>query len=309
MLPGKVGRRSPPDKMDFVGVRILFKESTMGISFSLLEQLRVGGLLEKGSRILDIGSSNLYGAQPAQVLNFISHYAAERPVDETRTFADRFAKGSAYDAVTGGANQSFAGELLDYCGVDYLSFDIAAGYKTEIFDLNRQRLPNEYREAFDVVINCGTTEHVLNQFNSFEVIHDAARIGGHIVHQLPVAGYTDHAYFVYTGRLFFDLAGYNGYEIVDLWYDGMVSTDDLLTSVRSYKSYFPKLSDLANKEPIEILNCAITIIYRKTTAAPFNACLETSTSVGEIPTEVHRPYHAAGPATATSPTGNGSRLD
>lgn len=134
---------------------------------------------------------------------------------------------------------------------------------------------------------------MLNQFNSFEAIHDAARTGGHIIHQLPVAGFTDHAYFVYTGRFFFDLAGYNGYDIVDLWYDGPTDNDDLLTSVRSYKTYFPKLEPLAEKDRIDIPNCALTIIYRKTKTAPFNACLETSTSVGNIPDEVHRSYEAA----------------
>ncbi len=275
----------------------------MGISFGLLEQLRSRGLLEKGNRILDIGSSNLYSAQPDQVLNFISHYPQTRTVAESRTFADRLAKGSAYDAETGGSNKAFAGELLEYCGIDYLSFDIAAGYKTEIFDLNRQRLPDKYRGAFDVVINCGTTEHVLNQYNSFAVIHDAARVGGYIIHQLPVAGFTDHAYFVYTGRFFFDLAGYNGYEIADLWYDGPTDKDDLLASARSYKTYFPKLAALADKDPIDIPNCGITIIYRKTQSAPFNACLETSTSVGDVPSDVRRSYHAGGEAAATEPNG------
>ncbi len=262
----------------------------MGISFALLEQLREKGMLEKGWKVLDIGSSNLYNAPPNQISRFISHYTVDASQADTQAFAERLAKGSSYDAVTGGANNSFAGELLDYCGVKYLSFDIADGYKTEIFDLNRQVLPEKHRGAFDLVINCGTTEHVLNQYNSFEVIHDAARVGGLILHQLPVAGFTDHAYFVYTGRFFFDLAGYNGYEIADVWYDGPSNSDDLLTSVRSYKSYFPKLEPLAKRERIDIPNCAISIIYRKTSAASFNACLETSTSVGDIPSGVQRSY-------------------
>lgn len=270
----------------------------MGISFGFLEKLRAGGLLQVGSRVLDIGSSNLYDAQAGQLLDFVSHYAPMRSDAKAGIFAERLARGSAYDPATGGLNEAFAGELLNYCGINYLSFDIAAGYKTEIFDLNRQKLPNKYRSAFDVVINCGTTEHVLNQYNSFEVIHDAARVGGHIVHSLPVAGFTDHAYFVYTGRMFFDLAGYNGYEIVDLCYDGVTNSDDLLKSVRSYKSYFPKLADLATQDPIKIPNCSLTIIYRKTKSAPFKACLETSTSVGAIPADVHSSYQADGQAAA-----------
>jgi hypothetical protein len=246
--------------------------------------------LNKDSAVLDIGSSNLYQAPPDQLQSFIAHYSPQHAAADTTMLVDRLAAGSAYDPATGGANKSFVGELLEYCGINYLSFDIADGYKTEIFDLNRQKLPDRHREAFDVVINCGTTEHVLNQFNSFTIIHDATKVGGHIMHQLPVAGFTDHAYFVYTGRFFFDLAGYNSYDIVDLWYDGPSGEDDLLASVRAYKSCFPTLVPLAEKKRIDIPNCALAIIYRKTKSAPFNACLEMSTSVGNIPRGVRDIY-------------------
>ena len=277
---------------------MVYEVGIMGISLAILEELRSRGLLSKGARILDIGSSNLYHATSDQLQNFIARYSPDLTIAETAVLADRLAAGSAYDAATGGANKSFVGELLDLCGVNYLSFDIAAGYKTEIFDLNRQTLPDSHRESFDIVINCGTTEHVFNQFNSFTVIHDAAKVGGHIMHQLPVAGFTDHCYFIYTGRFFFDLAGYNDYDIVDLWYDGPADNDDLLTSVRSYKSYFPKLVPLAEKAKIDIPNCALTIIYRKTKSAPFNPCLEMSTSVGNIPQSVQGAYHAKAAADA-----------
>ena len=264
----------------------------MGIALAILEELRSRGLLNKGARVLDIGSSNLYQATPDALQSFIAHYSPEHTAAESAALIENLAAGSVYDAATGGANKSFAGELLEHCGINYLSFDIADGYNTEIFDLNRQKLPDRYREAFDIVINCGTTEHVLNQFNSFTVIHDATKVGGHIMHQLPVAGFTDHAYFVYTGRFFFDLAGYNEYEIVDLWYDGPTDYDDLLSSVRSYKLYFPRLVPLADKARVDIPNCALTIVYRKTKSAAFNPCLEMSTSVGNIPGSIRNAYQA-----------------
>ena len=262
----------------------------MGISFGLLERLRSDGLFRKGCRILDIGSSNLYNAPAAAVQTFMAEFNSGAPAARTLALAEKLAKGSAYDAQTGGANNAFAGELLEACGFSYLAFDIADGYRTQIFDLNRERLGDAHRSAFDVVLNIGTTEHVLNQHNSFEIIHDATKVGGHIVHQLPAAGFTDHAYFVYTGRLFFDLAGYNEYEIVDAWYDGPADEDDLLTSVRAYKSYFPKIAELAGLPAINIPNVALTVVYRKTKNKPFKACLEMSTSVGNIPANVHKAY-------------------
>lgn len=245
-------------------------------------------MFRHGGRVLDIGSSNLYTAHPDLIKAFIADF---RSVDnDSATLAEQLAAGSAYDPVTGGANNAFAGELLEHCGISYLAFDIAKGFQTRIFDLNRETLPPDLHGRFDAVLNIGTTEHVLNQYNSFEVIHDACKVGGFIVNQLPASGFTDHAYFIYTGRLFFDLAGYNGYEIVDVWYDGPTGDDDLFLSARAYSSYFPQLAEIACSAPVNIPNCALTVVYRKKSAAPFKACLETSTSVGEIPTDVHTAY-------------------
>ena len=264
----------------------------MGISFSLLDRLRGGGFLKKRSKVLDIGSSNLYRAGFEQLRDFILHYRPAKIGSDLDVFASRLAEGSSYNADKGGVNEAFAGELLDYCGIDYLSFDIAAGYRTEIFDLNRQQLRKVQHGTFDTVLNIGTTEHVLNQYNSFEVIHDATKVGGYIVHQLPAAGFTDHGYFVYTGRLLFDLAGYNGYEIADIWYEGPVGEDDLYASVRSYKTYFPKLTNLADAAPLKIPNWGLTIVMCKMKPGRFLACLETSTAVGDIPAKVRGAYRA-----------------
>lgn len=272
----------------------------MGITFGLLDRLRSGGMFAgAGVKVLDIGSSNLYQAQFEQVRDFVLHFRPAEPKGELAAFAARIAKGSGYDPVKGGLNESFVGELLERCGIGYLSFDIAEGYRTEVLDLNRERLPKHRSGAFDVVLNIGTTEHVLNQYNSFEVIHDAARVGGYMVHQLPVAGFTDHGYFLYTGRMFFDLAGFNKYEVVDLWYDGPAGNDDLFTSVRAYQGYFPKLAAL-NDPSVAIPNCALTIILRKTRDTPFTACLETSTSVGQIPSKVRLAYAASAVAKAAT---------
>jgi len=264
----------------------------MGIAFVFLARLRSCGVLPAGSKVLDIGSSNLYSASSQELANFIADYKPEAAAEPgTAEFIRRLSDGSDYSPETGSANESFVGELLDFCGLDYTSFDIAAGYNTKILDLNRSHLPEQYRSAFDLVLNFGTTEHVMNQLNSFEIIHDATRVGGCMAHQLPVAGHTDHGYFLYTGRLFFDLAGYNGYEIVDLAYEDAVSKADLFQPVRSYASVFPRfVAQFADRTPVQIPDRTLTVIYRKTRHAPFKLCLETSTSVGEISDQVRRSY-------------------
>lgn len=89
--------------------------------------------------------------------------------------------------------------------------------KTEIFDLNYDVIDDDKKEYYDVVLNFGTTEHVFNQWNSFEVMHDALKVGGVLYSVLPASGYLDHGYYCYTPLFFADLAKANGYEIVDLF--------------------------------------------------------------------------------------------
>jgi hypothetical protein len=148
----------------------------MGITMSLMHALKDKGVFSKsGLNVLDIGSSNLYQADAASIRNFVSGFSDGEKQPQLDITAHRLAVGAAYDPVRGGLNESFAGELIEKCGMRYLSMDIAKGYKTEVFDLNRENLPARHRSAYDVVLNVGTTEHVLNQYNSFKVIHEAAR--------------------------------------------------------------------------------------------------------------------------------------
>lgn len=263
----------------------------MGITMGLMKQLRERNVLSRsGLKVLDIGSSNLYQATAQEIVDYVTAFGGvENPV-ALNEFAQRLAKGSAYDSVTGGINESFAGELIERCGMSYLSMDIAKGYKTEVFDLNHEDLPAHHRGAYDTVMNIGTTEHVFNQYNSFKVAHEAAHVGSYMVHQLPASGYTDHGYYMYTGRFFFELAGYNKYEITDVWYDGPSGDDDLYMSLRRYASHSPVLAKLSTLEPVKIPNYMITVIYKKVQDIPFAGTLETSTSVGDIPLSVSSAY-------------------
>jgi SAM-dependent methyltransferase len=245
----------------------------MGITLSKLQNLREIEVLPDRGTILDIGSSNLYGADARGLESFAAAFGRKL----NPNFIDRFAAGSVYGpGIT--KNESFAGELLEQVGLEYLAFDIANGYHTQIFDLNREALADKLRSAFDVVLNFGTTEHVFDQLNSFRVIHDAVKVGGHIVHQLPAVGYIDHGYFCYTPRFFFDLAGHNEYQVVQFSYEGPADGADLFGIVNDYATYFPALREI-RRESIAVQNFAINIIIRKTKDLPLRLPMETSTSV------------------------------
>jgi hypothetical protein len=126
------------------------------------------------------------------------------------------------------------------------------------------------------------------------VIHDAVKVGGCIFHSLPAIGYVDHGYITYTGRCFFDIAGYNEYEIIACWIDGPGKANCIFDSLASYSTYFPALKtaleDYAGTEQgrtlreLKIPDVGINVVYRKVKQKPFWGALESSTSVGTIPT-------------------------
>jgi len=163
-------------------------------------------------------------------------------------------------------------------------------------------VPDPFFGAFDLVLNFGTTEHLLNQYNAFKVMHDATKVGGYIVNSLPCIGYSDHGYFTYTPRCMFDIAGYNEYELKAFWFEGPGGGNDLFAPLRNYQSYFPSLSaTLAELDITElgktmgslnIPDIGLLMICRKVKDGPFMGALERSTSVGTVPTSVTSGYEA-----------------
>jgi hypothetical protein len=271
----------------------------MGISMAAARAMGSYGLFAAGRRILDFGSSNLYTASAAEIIEFVRQHNRD-PRPDLESWAARLAAGSLNDASGQALNESFVGELLEEAGMEYDAVDIAAGYKTTIVDLNTTRLPPHMVGAYDTVLNCGTSEHILNQMNVFAAVHSAAKAGALILHQVPSIGYVDHGYFCYTSRFFFDLGGYNQYELVDMWYEGPASEENVFAAARQYKSYFPVLEErlkMIGREPRETMldrlgipTISINVLYRKQRELPFMGTVETSTSVGAVPTDVLMTY-------------------
>jgi len=94
---------------------------------------------------------------------------------------------------------------------------VGSDYSLVRFDLNRDRVPTNLKNHFDFVTNTGTSEHILNQANCFEAIHDLTRIGGIMAHAVPFAGYENHGFFKYSMKFFTQIAKYNDYDCLDAW--------------------------------------------------------------------------------------------
>jgi hypothetical protein len=65
-------------------------------------------------------------------------------------------------------------------------------------------------------VNTGTTEHVANQDNAFRVIHDLAKVGGLMIHEVPGSGMLTHGLFGYNLQFFWLLCRENAYEVIFL---------------------------------------------------------------------------------------------
>lgn len=272
----------------------------MGISLAMIERMRGLGLFGDGRiRVLDVGSSNLYSASVDGIEAFLRAYGAFEGAD-AGAFAGRLSAGSAYDPASGGINGSFVGELFERAGFTYDAIDIADGYRTTILDLNHDAAPPEFAGRFDLALNFGTTEHLLNQYNAFKVMHDSTKVGGYIVHSLPCVGYSNHGYFTYTPRCMFDLAGYNEYEVVDFSFEGPGGGNDLYAPIRDYQRYFPALARTLARDAgtdagrkvadLDLPDIGLLVVYRKVKSRPFAGALERSTSVGTVPASVTDGY-------------------
>jgi hypothetical protein len=237
----------------------------MGVSLKTLSRLvslHDHGLLKDGASIIELGAQQLFcSGMEAQIADVIRHFSASnpavRPVDELRR-----------EELTAMADGGLFGRLARACGFSYRALDIFEAENTTLFDLNFQEPGPELRESFDLVTNFGTTEHVLNQYLSMKTVHELARPGGLIYHDLPLAGYHNHGYFSYNPLLFQQLADANGYKVIMQHYSRSAAGTPTPPFMRG--NGYPEAT---------YLDFGIEFIFQKVSSAPFRAPLETSTSL------------------------------
>lgn len=251
----------------------------MGVGMADVEYLSDRGHLPAGrGAVLDIGSQNLFNVTRPAVEKFARHHGARISDRELQREADRL---SYFSTPRPGERTTYLSELFDLTpDLFYTSYDVCPALRTEIFDLNTENLPAAYRNRFDVVMNCGTTEHVINQMNSFRVMHDAVKPGGIIFHQVPSIGWLDHGYFTYHPTFFDDLKVANDYELVDRWYvpERIMTLDAGTVDIRS--PYTPQVPRSVAPEQVSIgVQCFnLSVVLRKVHDRSFRVGLELATS-------------------------------
>lgn len=241
--------------------------------------------------ILDLGPQNAISLKAEYIEDLLTRYGNEKAKLRVKELSLKFQEDSN---IKPGVRTLFLGEVLDHTTHEYLSIDVCPGHNTLILDLNKKSLPTDYQNRFDLVLNLGTTEHIVNQFNSYEAIHQATKVGGYMLHQVPTAGWHNHGYFCYHPLFFKDIAEANGYELLDMFWTPAQPhwLKDVEIPIREELRPFDRSTDLRKTIFAEgqLPTFNINVLTRKLKDKPFKVALEIATTHAQLDPEVSKDY-------------------
>jgi hypothetical protein len=240
---------------------------------------RNGFLTSSKNKILDIGPQNVLFVRAEQIREFIERQGgAIVPAAGLDAEIERLVY---FSTPRPDERTMLLSEITDLTNIEYNSVDVCPGLKTVILDLNFDSVPDDMIGHYDVVFNFGTTEHIFNQWNCFEFVHDSLKVGGVVYHQLPASGYLDHGYYCYTPLFFQEMAQANNYVIEHMAVTPAgESKIDLLGAPLGENNRVPALN--------------IHVILRKTKDASFRASLEIATAHSQVNNAMLERYQNGG---------------
>jgi hypothetical protein len=197
---------------------------TMGISYhdiDLLIRLKSAGEIPNGGAVAEIGAQQL-GASFLASTDELG--ALGRLFGKTKDLelpAPPLARIAHGDLIHLEKSAPLARQFWEWLGLKYFAVDIDGNESIQI-DLNFDAVPAAHCGRFDLVTNYGTTEHVANQLNAFKVIHDLTRVGGVMIHHVPLQGMISHGLVNYNPKFFWTLARSNRYEW--MYFNLLIST-------------------------------------------------------------------------------------
>jgi hypothetical protein len=140
------------------------------------------------------------------------------------------------DELAGYTNSTPVKKYVESKHKKHVSIDITGLDGSMQLDLNLETIPDI--GEFDLVTNFGTTEHIEpNQFEPFLHIHNLCKIGGIMIHEVPVFGHwPGHCKYYYDEEFFQYLAKTNKYEILEMQRVTYGSVGDLIFVAMRKKS-------------------------------------------------------------------------
>ena len=146
-------------------------------------------------------------------------------------------------------------EYFEAIGYNHVSIDLNSKEGSLPLNLCKPIVPDH---AFDLLIDCGTTQHVENQYQCFINTFNLTKIGGVIIHVLPKKGFwPNHSQYKYTTEFFIELCNRMNYKIID------ISEPDDLVSISMEKT--EKTSAISEKEfnmlPLHIEDTPVELLH------------------------------------------------
>ncbi len=254
-----------------IGISEIFMGTTREDVLNMMDLHRNGILnFSKNLSVMDIGTSQLHYYIPGVSGKIVN----DKFVPSEKTYVDGkdflkevfelFGKSASFDEYFSGMlAQRFYKDLdFDYHAIDLDTYN-NLDYVTKL-DLNLDCCPENKRGQYDLVINNGTTEHLINQSNAFNVMHDLCKVGGVMLSTVPCFD-INHGFFNYSPIFFKQLAKSNGYEIISVHLQYVKQNDNLM-NIYVY-SITRKLNDAEFIQPSQVFdngNFDSNIMYNAT---------------------------------------------
>lgn len=105
-----------------------------------------------------------------------------------------------------------------------------------LFDLNSGETPEAYREAFDVIYDGGTLEHVFHLPNAFKSLIWMLKPGGRLIHLSPSSNHFEHGFYMFSPTFFCDYYTSNRFDINSIQIVRCTSCFDYQYTVYNYRS-------------------------------------------------------------------------
>lgn len=174
---------------------------------ALYHQLRQLGVFEGVTDVVELGSQGVWCPDRRLLVGLFEAFGRPVPPENELT---------PYISANG-SGQAPSRHLHEALGFRYTCVDFDANFGSIPLDFNFDTVPAEHRNRYGLTTNYGTTEHLINQYNAFKMVHDFTKPGGLMLHALPFTGYMEHGFFNYQPNLFEALAKYNSYRTLGIW--------------------------------------------------------------------------------------------
>ena len=186
-------------------------------------------------------------------------------------------------------NGPLSREMWVGLGCSYNAIDIDNSPHSIMLDLNHDSVPAASLNAFDLVTNYGTTEHVANQLNAFKIIHDLTKPGGLMVHHVPAQGHLNHGLFNYNAKFFWMLCRSNGYKVIYMGFEGC--PDDRQGAPRDITDFMQGFESFgADVAKMTFSEVALNVALQKPFAYDYVSALDVPTGTVPASEELRKRY-------------------